>query len=265
MYTIIELSPEFHKAALRSKVIIKEILSKLKLSERRVTVECNNKFFSASRTHGKLYLIREGNLVYRCQRKVLFYLDEGDLLWDDAFRNALNVEVYSDLAVEAVEYPLSDFLAGIRVDPEMFSLWHEYQDIRRLLLCGIITALSKSDLIENPNIQTFEAGNTIIEQGSVVTEVYTLIEGHAEVLVDGVRVGEILQDELFGALGGLTGTPRTASVVATAKSIVLALKKEEFVQLIEARPCMIQEMVKDMARAIVDLNKKVIGFRHKLV
>ena len=126
-------------------------------------------------------------------------------------------------------------------------------------ICGrLIKAESKAA----PKITPYRKGAVIIEQGGEGTEVYTLLEGHADVFRDDVRVGEIAADEIFGAIAALMETPRTATVVATCDSTVLALPKKSFVELIEARPATTLKMVEGMAGAIVSLNERLVGLLH---
>jgi aromatic-L-amino-acid decarboxylase len=64
------------------------------------------------------------------------------------------------------------------------------------------------------------AGETIVEQWDVSRDFFVIVEGTAEVRVDGRRVGELGADEFFGELAALDwgagfGYPRLATVVAT--------------------------------------------------
>ncbi len=107
-------------------------------------------------------------------------------------------------------------------------------------------------------MRNFAPSEVIIKQGTSGDEVYTLLNGHANVIVDGIIVGEVLADEIFGALAALTDMPRTASVVASQNCSVLSIEKDKFIELIQNRPLTVLKMVQDMARTIVDLNKKVV-------
>jgi aromatic-L-amino-acid/L-tryptophan decarboxylase len=66
------------------------------------------------------------------------------------------------------------------------------------------------------------AGETIVEQWDVSRDFFVIVEGTAEVRVDGRRVGELGADEFFGELAALDwgagfGYPRLATVVATTR------------------------------------------------
>ena len=59
-------------------------------------------------------------------------------------------------------------------------------------------------------------------------------------------------------MAGLTGTKRTATVIATASSIVLSLQRDKFIELIKNRPNTVLKLIDDMARKIVSLNERVV-------
>jgi len=108
-----------------------------------------------------------------------------------------------------------------------------------------------------PEIRFYKSGDLIIRQGDPAEEVFTLVEGGAEVLHDLVKVGEINTGEIFGALASLGGEPRTASVVALTDCTVAVLKKDNFLALIETRPQTVEKFVKDLVSMVMDLNRKI--------
>lgn len=109
----------------------------------------------------------------------------------------------------------------------------------------------------NTGFMTFSAGETIIEQGETANCVYTLLEGSAEAVRDGVKVGDIHADEIFGALAVFTRQPRNASVVATTDCSVMAVRKEDFIDLVEHQPHICISLIEEMADKINQLNQQV--------
>jgi CRP/FNR family transcriptional regulator, cyclic AMP receptor protein len=76
-------------------------------------------------------------------------------------------------------------------------------------------------------------GQTIIESGSHSRDVYFLIEGELRVLLfspDGkeVSVRTLRPGQMFGELAALDGLPRSATVVATAPSVVVSMRVADF-------------------------------------
>jgi len=86
-----------------------------------------------------------------------------------------------------------------------------------------------------------------------------LIEGHADVLVDGKKVGEVLSDEIFEAMAAFSDTARNVTVRATKSCVVLSLPAQQFIGLMSSRPATVLKLINDMARALVTANKTLIN------
>jgi hypothetical protein len=110
-----------------------------------------------------------------------------------------------------------------------------------------------------PRVQQYEEGDLIIGQGESNNDVFTLVEGTAEALVDGIRVGTIGSDEIFGAIAALAGVPRTATIRATSRCIALRMAKDEFTRLMQSRPATVMRMLQDMARALTNMNEQFVN------
>ena len=87
---------------------------------------------------------------------------------------------------------------------------------------------------------------------------FSLFEGDAEVLVDGVAVGEIKEGEIIGAMAVLTEQPRSATVRARTRCAVVKVPRDQFASLIRSNPAMIHSLLVDMARHIMRLNRQVV-------
>lgn len=109
----------------------------------------------------------------------------------------------------------------------------------------------------------FPAGETIIHQDAEADRVYTLLEGQADAMRDGVKVGEIQANEIFGALAVFTRQKRMASVVAASDCTVLAVRKEEFADLVEIQPQICLGLVEELAAKIHQLNGQLLAFQAK--
>src|SRR5690606_30077103 len=130
--------------------------------------------------------------------------------------------------------------------PDKMQLWTRHLVC---LFCYYREALAqeiRAEFQPSAGFKHFNAGETIIQQGAEADQVYTLLEGSADALRDGVKVGEIHADEIFGALAVFTRQKRIASVVATTDCTVLAVRKEEFVDLIEVQPHICMGLIEEM-------------------
>ena len=104
----------------------------------------------------------------------------------------------------------------------------------------------------------------IIQQGSKDNEVFTLMSGAAQVIVNDTIVGEVKRDEVFGAIAALTGTPRTATVKAASQCSVLVVPDTHFKELLKSRPDTMTKLIEDMARTIISGNEKIVALSKKI-
>ncbi len=88
--------------------------------------------------------------------------------------------------------------------------------------------------------------------------VYTIISGNADVIVDGVSVGELGEDEVFGAMAVFTGEKRSASIIASTACTVMAVPQQDFTVLIEAQPQAAVNLIENLARRINMMNQQVL-------
>jgi CRP/FNR family cyclic AMP-dependent transcriptional regulator len=216
------------------------------LSDLAVEIEC------------PLWFLREGAAVLRWQGRSLVLLEEGDGLdlllgadssWCMQHDFAIKLDLYDARQLCKSEQ------AGLR--------YQEYNSIRSRYLLALFALQLKGEPSTTPSVQYFEAGQDIITQGSSGKEVYTLVQGEAQVLVDDVEVGKVLPEEIFGALAALTGIARTAAVRASTRCMVMSLEENAFIELMRARPATLKKLVHDMARTIVSLNEQVLALQKK--
>lgn len=119
----------------------------------------------------------------------------------------------------------------------------------------------RADFQPSAGFVHFPAGETIIHQGAEADRVYTLLEGEAEAVRDGIKVGDINTNEIFGALAVFTRQKRIASVIAKSDCTVLAVRKEEFADLAELQPQICLELIEELADKIHRLNTQVLSMQ----
>ncbi len=259
MFTLFQQPEDAQTLNTRCKVLLTEILADAPATRESIEIGSDSELFKEPSSEGSLFLLREGTLSYSRDDRVLFLYEEGDLVGLDHCFGALPGRVHSDFAVVANEYGSEGLLAHVSADPHLFRLWNEYLACQIGLFASVSASLIKVEAKTTPKFQQYNEGDVIIKQGEVDNDVYTLLDGHADVCVDRIKVGEIDAEEIFGTIAALMDTPRTATVVATCDSTVLSLPTTSFVDLIEARPATVLKMVEDMASKIVRLNEKVVS------
>ncbi len=113
----------------------------------------------------------------------------------------------------------------------------------------------------NRGFSNFAPGEIIIRQGDAADLVYTLIDGKADAICDGVKVGDIHQNEIFGALAVFTRQPRIASVVACTDCTVMMVNKDDFIQLMFEQPQISVGLIEEMAAKINELNSQILALK----
>lgn len=266
MYPIFGVPPEFEKIAADTRKLIEEFFSRAKIQPEHTLLGAQSTLYRTTGKRGMVYLLKEG-IIAHCQRdRTLYFYDVGDLVGIQHASLDQNLSIgesepeyqlTSDFAVLADEYRISDIYRSFSIDGQA-ELWHQilanYVDLLNIII--FISAQTKLEV--HPETMTIEPGEIIIEQGSYGSDVYTLVEGHLEVVVDDVVVGEVMPDEIFGAMAALTETPRSATVRATELSVLLKLPRERFLDLMKSRPLTVLKMIEDMSRTIVALNQRVV-------
>lgn len=89
------------------------------------------------------------------------------------------------------------------------------------------TTLPEDDLrslIKSSKFRVYEPGETLIKEGEYDCWVYFLISGQLEIVKAGKAIGHLQRNgDMFGEMGVIDGSPRSASIRAVTNSLVLGL------------------------------------------
>lgn len=260
MYSPSEQPGVFTELDSQAKALIREFLPKLGLNGERKTLLSGTDLFAAELNNPpKFYYIEEGTVALCNEDRVVAYIENGDFLGLVSVACAGVCTLKTDFAVKVVEYSAPAYIEAVCATPALAKSWHQYLSLQQGLMSVMLGSALKSESRLHPDVSTHQKGAVIIRQGDAPDNVYTLLEGRCDVTVDGVKVAEINRDEIFGAMSIIIDAPRTATVVATERSVVMAVRKEKFLDLIESRPGTTFKLIEDLTRIIVGLNKVVVG------
>jgi CRP-like cAMP-binding protein len=257
MYPIFGVPPHFDKLVAQNKLLIEKFFASDQIKGRKILISAQGTLYTNTGTRGMVYVIKDGILSHSQSGRVLYFYDTGDLVGYQQDDPSLDCRIFADFAVSAEEYSLSDIYKSLQ-DEGQAELWRKIIANYYELLNIIIFISAETKLEVHPETITIQEGEVITEQGSYGTDVFTLVEGHLDVLVDGISVGEVMPDEIFGAMAALTETARSATVVATELSVLLKLPRDRFLDLMKSRPLTVMKMIEDMSRTIVSLNERVV-------
>lgn len=244
--------------AIKSRSLTELFLQNLLPVGNSIEITVSNDIF-ANQPNTRLLLITEGQVFYRVRGKLVAILEEGDLIGLTRSLN-LNEGVFSCIeTVQLMPYERDELIAHVNSDFKLQKNWAHY------LICNIAfyqQALAqeiRAEFQPQAGFIHFHQGEVIIQQGDEADKVYTLLDGSADAICDGVKVGEVNTNEIFGALAVFTRQPRIASVIATSDCTVLAVRKEEFVDLIDHQPQICMGLIEEMASKINQLNNQLLA------
>jgi hypothetical protein len=120
----------------------------------------------------------------------------------------------------------------LRVAGDVVALLQRVGMLRPLPLATI------SRLAGEASSEHVAAGATVIEEGTRGDDFYVIVDGQADVSVDGESVWHLGDSDCFGEIAGLTGSRRTSTVRADTELDLLRFKGPQFVRTVTGYvPC----------------------------
>ncbi len=135
--------------------------------------------------------------------------------------------------------------------------------LRRVELFAPLTEDERAELAEHLNLAPFVRGEVVTRQGAVAHWLYILRRGEAEVRVTmpgsnlSERVAVLREGDFFGEMGLLTGTPRTATIIALTDVECYRLDKDNFNDVLTQRPEIAQDLARILANRRMELDAVV--------
>lgn len=237
-----------------------QLLEGLAPSGSAIEVKCSDDL-SGELPEQQLFVIESGLLHALVDERPLFYMQEGDIL---GLRQGIELPVCryrSEESIRLVPYSRSAVFQHIHADQRRQELFTQYLIGQTALLSDALARLKQPEIHPTTGFQHFAAGEELIRQGDDADNVFIIIEGHAEAIVDGQKVGDVQRDEIFGAMAVFTREKRSATVIATAACTVMVIPKDQFLSLMQSNPKIAHSLIESMARRIDLLNKEVTQLR----
>lgn len=125
---------------------------------------------------------------------------------------------------------------------------------RSAIFEAITSREGSSDHIERLSL---ERGETLIEQGTQADTLFLVETGRLKVLRDGIELAEIGAGQVVGEIAFLTGSPRTADVIAGRDSVVLRLTRAHFDDLTAGHPGLLADIARDLASRLANTSARV--------
>ncbi|MCG8611426.1 MAG: cyclic nucleotide-binding domain-containing protein [Pseudomonadales bacterium] len=204
---------------------------------------------------GQVGVVMKGFLQACWGEKTVFILQPGDLILQSRSQSGICLLAEDPVTVHIWENRA--FYAHIATHPEALNLWQKAILLQNSVFAHAYAAATKKGLRPTAGFTRYIEGDIILHQGDLADNVYTMLKGSAKVLVNKTEVGEIHEGEIFGAIACLTAGRRSATVMATSSCTVMAVPKEEFVELLHAQPETCLKLIETMANQIISMNARL--------
>lgn len=115
-----------------------------------------------------------------------------------------------------------------------------------------LSETERTALAARLTLRTLRRGDILMKQGDEADALYVVASGRLAVTLDGRRdlVSEIGSGQPVGEIAFLTGSRRTATVVAMRDSLIMVLPRDEFDRLVEAHPGIWGTLTATLARRL---------------
>ena len=258
MRYFLELSDESRKLNEAQQANVSSFFSSVSAADEGATITPDTDVLNDKALAGKIFVIRDGYFTYKVDERRVLFFETGDLIGLDTIIDQQEGVISSPFPVRVDVYEYQTIKSAIAADESLQDAWNKLNVGYAALLRSLVTATTEGQLHFNPNELLVRADEVIVEEGTSGTDVYSLVSGELEVLAGGVKVGEVLEGELFGVIASLTGAPRTATVKAVKDSVVLSVPGEKFVELIRCRPATLSKLLESFARILSTSNEEAV-------
>ncbi|UTF59964.1 Crp/Fnr family transcriptional regulator [Gilvimarinus sp. DA14] len=236
--------------------IAQSLYDGLVLEAPEVTLQACDDIFSNA-PNSRLYFVQSGQVYCRFAGKPTLMFSRGDILGLTRMLSLPGGTYYCDESVVLQPCDRDTLINYVCSEQSLQKLWSYFLVAQLSWLQQALAQEIRKEFQPSAGFLRYSAGETIIRQGDEADLVYSLIDGSADAVCDGVTVGEVRSDEIFGALAVFTGQKRIASIVARTDCTVLTVKKDEFIELVEHQPHICIGLIEEMAEKIKLLNSQL--------
>ncbi|MEC8444622.1 MAG: cyclic nucleotide-binding domain-containing protein [Pseudomonadota bacterium] len=247
----------FEQSSPRLQQLVRELIDGFELTAPTLTFENLDDLYEHY-DEDTLFLVRDGIISLCSNGTTLVTFEEGELIGISQSFHLSSPTLCTEGFVELQPINRDDFLLHVYGDKRRQHCWSHYMVTLNSLLTNQLADIAKDQIKPAAGFQNFSAGETIIRQGDDADMVYTIISGTADVIVNGVNVGQLSEDEVFGAMAVFTHEKRTASVVAATPCTIMAVPQKDFTVLIEAQPQAAVNLIENLARRISIMNQQIL-------
>jgi CRP/FNR family cyclic AMP-dependent transcriptional regulator len=115
--------------------------------------------------------------------------------------------------------------------------------------------MTKISIFKNVrDAESYTAGSTIFSQGEEGHQMFVIVEGQVDIVLDGEVVQSLEEGEFFGEMSMIDHSPRSASAVARTDCRLAVVDEKRFAFLIQQTPFFALQVMKGMADRLRSAN-----------
>lgn len=143
------------------------------------------------------------------------------------------------------------------------SLMQEYELLRQIPIFAEIEPAKLKLLAFMSERVGYDAGMTLCRQGDPADAAYMIIEGEADIILEGpagpITVATLGANDIVGEMGILGDTPRNATVEARTRLVCLRIAKGPFMRMVREFPTMAVSIMRELAHRLDLTNNQLRG------
>lgn len=121
------------------------------------------------------------------------------------------------------------------------------------------------ELIERAELVEFEADSVLIEQAADTNELYLILAGSCDIVINGRKVGVRGPANHVGEMAAIQPTQlRSATVIAAERIVALRVAEDVFSDLAGRFPGIYRSIAQELSRRLLDRNRTVGAFREQI-
>jgi CRP/FNR family transcriptional regulator, cyclic AMP receptor protein len=141
------------------------------------------------------------------------------------------------------------------------SLLQEYELLRRIPFFSEIEPARLKLLAFMSERVGFDPGKNLCRQGDPADAAYLIIEGEADIILEGpagpITVATLGANEIVGEIGILCDVPRNATVRAKDRLVALRIAKDPFMRMVREFPTMAVSIMRELAHRLELTNNQL--------
>lgn len=121
-----------------------------------------------------------------------------------------------------------------------------------------------TELADNVVLMEVAAGDTIIEQNDETTEIFLVLTGSFDIVINGRIIKRVYSGSCVGEMAALAAQPRSATIQAVEKSVVAMLKSEQLTDLGKKYPEIYIHIARDLSHRLLERNALIAAPRTRI-